>query len=78
MDPIIAAQVRLEQAVSRLEAALATQGADGRSSETTKLTAMSAELERIRSENAALQVVRHKASERLDMAIKQIKGLIET
>ena len=78
MDPVIAAQVRLEQAVSRLEEALAARGVDGQTSQNIKLAAVSAELERLRSENATLEAARRKVSERLDMAIKQIKGLIES
>jgi len=78
MDPVIAAQVRLEQAVSRLEKALAAQGTAGPSSQNPKLSAASAELERIRAENSALQAVKSRAAERLDMAIKQVKGLIES
>lgn len=78
MDPVIAAQVRLEQAVSRLEEALAQRGAaDNTSSQDAKLTAISAELERVRAENAALQAVKRTATERLDVAIRQVKGLIE-
>lgn len=77
MDPVIAAQVRLEQAVSRLEKALAAQGTAEQTSENPKLAADHAELERIRAENSALQTVKRRAAERLDMAIKQVKGLIE-
>jgi hypothetical protein len=78
MDPVIAAQVRLEQAVSRLEEALSQRGADaGASSQNAKFTAISAELERVRAENAALQAVKQTATERLDLAIRQVKGLIE-
>ncbi len=78
MDPVIAAQLRLEKAVSRLEQALASRGTDGQSSQNIKLEATRAELERVRSENAALQAVKRRASEHLDMAIKQVKGLIES
>lgn len=77
MDPVIAAQVRLEQAVSRLEQALAAQGKVEQTSDNPKLAAENAELERIRAENSALQAVKRRAAERLDMAIKQVKGLIE-
>lgn len=77
MDPVIAAQVRLEQAVSRLEKALAAQRREGKTSQNPKLAAENAELERIRAENSALQAVKRRATERLDMAIKQVKGLIE-
>ena len=78
MDPVIAAQVRLEQAVSRLEEALAQRGTDGNSSQNTELAAVSAELERVRAENAALQAVKRKATERLDVAITQVQSLIES
>lgn len=77
MDPVIAAQVRLEQAVSRLEKALTAQGTAGQTSKNPKRAAENAELERIRAENSALQAVKRRAAERLDMAIKQVKGLIE-
>ncbi len=77
MDPVIAAQVRLEQAVNRLEEALAAGGKDGQPGQNVKLTAVSAELERVRAENAALLAVKKTATERLDAAIGQIKGLIE-
>lgn len=77
MDPVIAAQVRLEQAVSRLEEALAQRGADGKSPQNAKLAAVDAELARVRAENAALQAVKRKTMERLDVAITQVKGLIE-
>jgi hypothetical protein len=78
MDPVIAAQVRLEQAVSRLEEALSQRGAAGNaSSQNAKFTAISAELERVRAENAALQAVKRTATDRLDVAIRQVKGLIE-
>ena len=77
MDPVIAAQVRLEQAVSRLEKALGAQGTAGQTSQNPKLAADNAELERIRAENSALQTVKRRAAERLDMAIKQVKGLID-
>lgn len=77
MDPVIEAQVRLEQAVSRLEEALAQRGAGGSpNNDNAKLAAISAELERVRAENAELQAVRRTATERLDVAIRQVKGLI--
>jgi phage-related minor tail protein len=76
MDPVIAAQVRLEQAVSRLEEALAARGSDGHAVQDTQLAAVAAELERVRAENAALQAVKRKAAERLDLAIGHLKGLI--
>lgn len=78
MDPVIEAQVRLEQAVSRLEKAIAQRGATGGSSNNgnAKLAAISAELERVRAENAELQAVKRTATERLDVAIRQVKGLI--
>lgn len=78
MDPVIAAQVRLEQAVSRLEQALATRGIEGQTSQNIKLAAVSAELERLRAENATLEAARRKVTERLDLAIKQVKLLIES
>lgn len=77
MDPVIAAQVRLEQAVSRLEEALANRGAAGNASTHAKLAAINAELERVRAENAELQAFKRTATERLDVAIRQVKGLIE-
>jgi hypothetical protein len=77
MDPVIAAQVRLEQAVNRLEEALAAGGTDGQSGQDAKLAAISAELERVRRDNAALLAVKKTATERLDAAIRQVKGLIE-
>lgn len=77
MDPVVAAQVRLEQAVSRLEKALATRGKDGHPGQEAQLAAVSAELERVRAENAALQAVKRAATERLDVAIGHLKGLIE-
>jgi hypothetical protein len=77
MDPVIEAQVRLEQAVSRLEEALAHRGAGGSlNNDNAKLAAISAELERVRAENAELQAVKRTATERLDVAIRQVKGLI--
>lgn len=77
MDPVIEAQVRLEQAVSRLEEALAQRGAGGsRNNDNAKLAAISAELERVRAENAELQAVKRTTTERLDVAIRQVKGLI--
>jgi chromosome segregation ATPase len=75
MDPVIAAQVRLEQAVSRLEEALAQRGAANESAP-EEFASVSAELERVRAENAELMAVKRTATERLDMAIKQVKGLI--
>lgn len=77
MDPVIAAQVRLEQAVSRLEEALAAGGKDGQSGQNATLEAVSVELARVRAENAALLAVKKTATERLDAAIRQVKGLIE-
>ena len=77
MDPVIAAQVRLEEAVSRLEEALA-RGTDGESTQDTQLVAATAEIERIRAENAALQAAKRAAAERLDVAISRLKGLIES
>jgi hypothetical protein len=76
MDPVIAAQVRLEEAVSRLEEALAAYGDDGDKIKNTKFAAVSAELERVRAENAALQAVKRTATERLDVAIDRLRGLI--
>ena len=78
MDPVIAAQVRLEQAVSRLEQALTTRGNEGQASQNIKLAAVSAELERLRAENATLEAARRKVTERLDLAIKQVKLLIDS
>jgi hypothetical protein len=78
MDPVIAAQVRLEQAVNRLEEALAAGDRDGQSGQNGKLAAVSAELERVRAENAALLAVKKTATERLDAAIRHVKGLIES
>ena len=77
MDPVIAAQVRLEQAVNRLEEALAKRGTAGNSSPNAKLAAVNAELERVRAENAELQAVKRTTTERLDVAIRHVKGLIE-
>lgn len=77
MDPVIAAQVRLEQAVNRLEEALAARGKDDQSGQNARLAAVSAELERVRAENAALLAVKKTATERLETAIRQVKGLIE-
>jgi hypothetical protein len=76
MDPVIAAQVRLEQAVSRLEEALAQRGAANEPRLDDSFAAVSAELERVRAENAELLVLKRTATERLDMAIRQVKGLI--
>lgn len=78
MDPVIAAQVRLEQAVSRLEEALAAQGKDGSLAQNNKLAAVAGELERVRAENLALQAAKRSAAERLDVAISRLKGLIES
>jgi len=75
MDPVIEAQVRLEQAVSRLEEAL-TKRATAGNSNNANLAAVNAELERIRAENAELQAVKRAATERLDVAIRHVKGLI--
>ena len=77
MDPVIAAQVRLEQAVSRLEEALVARAEDGQSGQNAKLAAITSELERVRADNAALLAVKRTATERLDAAIRQVKGLIE-
>lgn len=77
MDPVIAAQVRLEEAVSRLEEALADYGEDGDQIQNTKFAAVSAELERVRAENAALQAEKRTATERLDVAISRLRGIIE-
>lgn len=77
MDPVIAAQVRLEEAVSRLEEALAAYGEDGDQIQNTKFAAVSAELERVRAENAALQAEKRTATERLDVAISRLRGIIE-
>jgi hypothetical protein len=77
MDPVIAAQVRLEQAVNRLEEALAAGGQDSQAGQHVELVAVSVELERVRAENAALLAVKKAATERLDAAIRQVKGLIE-
>lgn len=77
MDPVIAAQVRLEQAVNRLEEALAAGDRDGQSGQNAKIAAVGAELARVRAENAALLAVKKTAAERLDAAIRQVKGLIE-
>lgn len=78
MDPVIEAQDRLEQAVSRLEKAIAQRGVTGGSpnNDNAKLAAISAELEQVRAENAELQAVKLAATERLDVAIRQVKGLI--
>ena len=78
MDPVIEAQDRLEQAVSRLEEAIAQRGVTGGSpnNDNAKLAAISAELEKVRAENAELQAVKRTATERLDVAIRQVKGLI--
>jgi hypothetical protein len=77
MDPVIAAQVRLEQAVNRLEEALAAGGQDSQAGQHVELVAVSVELERVRAENAALLAVKKAATDRLDAAIRQVKGLIE-
>jgi hypothetical protein len=77
MDPVIAAQVRLEQAVNRLEEALAAGDQDSQAGQHVELVAVSVELERVRAENAALLAVKKAATERLDAAIRQVKGLIE-
>ncbi len=77
MDPVIAAQVRLEQAVSRLEEALA-RGKDGDLEQSPELAAATAEIERVRAENAALQAAKRTATERLDVAISRLQGLIES
>ncbi len=78
MDPVIEAQDRLEQAVSRLEKAIAQRGAavGSPNNDNAKFTAISAELEQVRAENAELQAARRTATERLDVAIRQVKGLI--
>ena len=78
MDPVIAAQVRLEHAVSRLEQVLTTRSIEGHASQTIKLAAVSAELERLRAENATLEAAMRKVTDRLDLAIKQVKLLIES
>lgn len=75
MDPVIEAQVRLEQAVSRLEEALTKRTTAGNSNN-ANLAAVNVELERIRAENAELQAVKRAATERLDVAIRHVKGLI--
>lgn len=77
MDPVIAAQVRLEEAVHRLEQALATRG-KGQSGHPAKATADSAELATLRAERVTLQATKRAATERLDAAIGRLKGLIES
>lgn len=76
MDPVIAAQVRLEQAVSRLEDAV-SRGEGAAAGPSSQVTVASAELERLRDETAALQAARRAATERLDVAIDRLRGLIE-
>ena len=76
MDPVIAAQVRLEEAVHRLEQALAARGKDGLT-HPAKIAADKAELESLRAERASLQATKRAAAERLDAAIGRLKGLIK-
>ena len=74
MDPVIAAQARLEQAVNRLEEAVAARGQD----EQASIKSANEELDRLRAECAALQTTKRAAAERLDAAIGRLKGLIGT
>lgn len=75
MDPVIEAQLRLEQAVSRLEEALARSGGDP--ADHGRLAEIEDEVRRMRAQNAEFQALKSRATERLDAAIRQVKTLID-
>jgi hypothetical protein len=93
MDRLVAAQTRLEQALDRLSAALATRRErearliqdktalekmlQDRAAEGAAANAMVDEVERIRAENVLLRADKSEVADKLDAAIGRLKSLIE-
>lgn len=72
------AEVRLEDAVARLENALNAKGAAGSEpSQNAEIDELKQEVKQLRQENAALKRVNEQVSTRLDSAIERLRIAIE-